>query len=244
MAKTNKFPFWKRGEKMRNNKWLPIIGSALVMCLLSGCGNGETPKGSAEGTKTEVPNQNEIAAKFHATIETKPVNYSMIIQYKVKNLSDKTQKLTFTSGLEADYIVYDLQGKKVKQYSDEVMSTQAIKEIELGSNQEIAKKFTISDLPNGHYKLEVFLTAKEVEAKVVTDLLVKNSFNKGSGVLVGQMDPHTIEVDIEGKKVAFQLTEDAMKQLPTMKEGKQISFLYSENKTGQKLIHKFIKETE
>lgn len=229
---------------MLNNKWLPIIGSALLMCLLSGCGNGEAQKGSAEGTKTEVPKQNEIAAKFHATIETKPENQSMIIHYRVKNLSDKTQKLTFLTGLEADYIVHALQGKKVKQYSDEVMSTQAIKEIELGSNQEITKKFTISDLPNGHYKIEVFLTAKEEEAKVVTDLIIKNSYNKGSGVLVGQMDPHTIEIDIEGKKVAFQLKEEAIKQLPSLKEGKQVSFLYTENETGQKLIHKFIKETE
>ena len=74
-----------------------------------------------KGTKEESPTQNEIAASFHATIETKAENNTMIIHYKIKNLSGKTKKLTFTSGLEADYIVYDLQGKKVKQYSDEVM---------------------------------------------------------------------------------------------------------------------------
>ncbi|MBV7508477.1 hypothetical protein KW850_24990 [Bacillus sp. sid0103] len=227
---------------MRNKKWFPIIGSVLVIGLLTGCGMGDAPKGSSEGTKRKAPDQSEIAAKFHATIETKPENHSMIVQYTVKNLSVKAQKLTFTSGLEADYIVYDLQGKKVRQYSDEVMSTQAIKILDLGSNQEIAKKFTISDLPNGHYKIEVFLTAKEEEAKVVTDLLIKNSFSKGSGVLVGQMDPHTIEIDIEGKKVAFQLTEEAIRQLSSLKEGNQISFLYTENETGQKLIYKFVNE--
>ncbi|MEH7084958.1 BsuPI-related putative proteinase inhibitor [Neobacillus drentensis] len=228
---------------MRNVKWLPILCSTLVIGLLTGCETESASKGSAEGTKTEVPEQNEIAAKFHATIETKPENNSMIIKYKVKNLSEKSQKLTFPSGLEADYIVYNLQGKKVKQYSDEVMSTQAIKILKLGSNQEIAKKFTISSLPNGRYKIEVFLTAKEEEAKVVTDFIVKNSFSKGSGVLVGQMDPHTIEIDIEGKKVVFQLTEEAIKQLPLLKEGKQVSFLYTENESGQKLIQKFITET-
>ncbi|WP_026568675.1 BsuPI-related putative proteinase inhibitor [Bacillus sp. UNC41MFS5] len=228
---------------MRNNKWFPLLGSALMIGLLAGCGSGTTPKGNAEGTKTEIPEQHEIAAKFHATIETKPENNSMIIKYTVKNLSDKSQKLTFPSGLEADYIVHDLQGKKVKQYSDEVMSTQAIKIVELGSNQEIAKEFTISDIPNGRYKIEVFLTAKEEEAKVVTDLIVKNSYSQGSGVLVGQMDPHTIEIDIKGKKVAFQLTEEAIKQLPSLKEGKRVSFLYAENETGQKLIHKFVSGT-
>jgi Cu/Ag efflux protein CusF len=234
----------KGRKELRNNKLFFIISLALMIVLLAGCGTGDTTKGSAEGTKIELPKQNEIVAKFHATIETKAVNDKMIIKYKVKNLSGKPQNLTFTSGLEADYIVYDLKGKKVKQYSEEVMSTQAIKEIELANNQEITKEFTISDLPNGQYRIEVFLTAKEEEAKVVTDLIVKNSFSKGTGVLAGQMDPHTIEIDIEGKKVAFQLTEDAIKQLSSLKEGDQVSFLYKENETGQKLIQKFILEKE
>jgi hypothetical protein len=234
----------KGRKELRNNKLFFIISLALMIVLLAGCGTGDTTKGSAEGTKIELPKQNEIVTKFHATIETKAVNDKMIIKYKVKNLSGKPQNLTFTSGLEADYIVYDLKGKKVKQYSEEVMSTQAIKEIELANNQEITKEFTISDLPNGQYRIEVFLTAKEEEAKVVTDLIVKNSFSKGTGVLAGQMDPHTIEIDMEGKKVAFQLTEDAIKQLSSLKEGDQVSFLYKENETGQKLIQKFILEKE
>jgi hypothetical protein len=227
---------------MRNNKWLPIISSALVFGLLTGCGAGAAPKGTAEGPKNDSPPQNEIAASIHATVEIKAENNSMIIHYKVKNLSGKTKKLTFTNGLEADYIVYDLQGKKVKQFSDEVMSTQVMKELELESNQEIVKEFTISDLPNGRYKIEVFLTAKEEEAKVVTNLIIKNAYSKGTGVLVGQMDPHTIEIDMEGKKVAFQLTEDAIKQLPLLKEGEQVSFLYKENDDGQKMIQKFVFE--
>ncbi|PFP22932.1 hypothetical protein COJ96_24855 [Bacillus sp. AFS073361] len=235
--------FLKRRGKMRNIKWFSILCSTLVIGLIAGCGTNSVPKGSAEGTKTETPEEYEIAAKFHPTIETKSVNNSMIIKYKVKNLSDKSQKLTFPSGLEADYIVYDIHGKKIKQYSDEVMSTQAIKILALGSNQEIAKKFTISDLPNGRYQIEVFLTAKEEEAKVVTDLIVNNSFSKGSGVLVGQIDPNSIEIDIKGKKVAFQLTEEAIKQLSQLNEGKQVSFLYTENETGQKLIHKFVTGT-
>jgi hypothetical protein len=235
---------------MRIKKLIYILSTALLIGLLTGCGTGSETKGSAEGSKTEKPNQNEkdneneIAAKFHATIETKEENGTVIINYKVKNLSGKTQKLTFPSGLEADYIVYDQEGKKIKQYSDEVMSTQAIKELELENNQEITKEFRISDLANGNYKIKVFLTAKEEEAKVVTDLIVKKSYSKGTGVLVGQMDPHTIEIDIEGKKVAFQLTEEAQKQLPSLTEGEQVSYLYKENDSGQKTIEKFVVKTE
>jgi hypothetical protein len=231
---------------MRIKKLIYILGTTIVIGLLTGCGMGSETKGSAEGSKVEKPNQNEneIAAKFHATIETKEENGTLIINYKVKNLSGKTQKLTFPSGLEADYIVYDQEGKKIKQYSDDVMSTQAIKELELENNQEITKEFTISDLANGTYRIEVFLTAKEEEAKVVTDLIVKKSYSKGTGVLVGQMDPHTIEIDIDGKKVAFQLTEEAQKQYPSLTEGEQVTFLYKENESGQKTIEKFVLETE
>lgn len=235
---------------MRMKKLIYILSTALLIGLLTGCGAGSETKGSAEGSKREKPNQNEkeneneIAAKFHATIETKEENGTVIINYKVKNLSGKTQKLTFPSGLEADYIIYDQEGKKIKQYSDEVMSTQAIKELELENNQEITKEFRISDLANGKYKIEVFLTAKEEEAKVVTELIVKKSYSKGTGVLVGQMDPHTIEIDIEGKKVAFQLTEEAQKQLPSLTEGEQVSYLYTENDSGQKTIEKFVVKTE
>jgi NurA-like 5'-3' nuclease len=112
----------------------------------------------------------------------------------------------------------------------------------LENNQEIAKEFTISDLPNGQYRIEVFLTAKEEEAKAVTDLIVKNSFSNGTGILGEQMDPHTIEIDMEGKKVAFQLSEAAKKQLPVMKEGELVAFVYNENELDQKIIEKFIIE--
>lgn len=54
------------------------------------------------------------------------------------------------------------------------MSTQVIKEVIFKNNQEITKDFIISDLPDGHYKIEVFLTAIELEAKAVSDLIIKN----------------------------------------------------------------------
>jgi hypothetical protein len=218
----------------------------LAAGLLSACGTGNNTNGNGEGVKkenlTESPKQNEIVARFHPTIETQEENNSIIIHYKVKNLSGEPQKLSFLTGLQADYIIYDKEGKKVKQYSEEVMSTQAISEVTLENNQEIQNSFTISDLYNGRYRIEVFLTAKEEQAKVVTDLIVEQSlYTKASGILVGQMDPHTIEVDVKGEKVAFQLTEEAIGQLPSLKEGSEISFVYTENEI-QKTIEKFLVE--
>jgi Intracellular proteinase inhibitor len=215
---------------------------------LCACGTGNNANGNGEGVKkenlTENPNQNGIAVQFHPSIEIKEENNSVIINYKVKNLSGEPQKLSFPNGLQADFIVYDEKGLKVKQYSEEVMSSQAITEVTLENNQEIQNSFTISDLYNGSYRIEVFLTAAEEEAKVVTDLLVENSvYTKASGILVGQMDPHTIEVDVKGEKVAFQLTEEAMRQLSSLKDGSEISFVYTENEI-QKTIEKFLVETK
>lgn len=218
----------------------------LLVGLLSACGTGNQTNGNNEVMKKKVadenPKQNEIAAKVHPSIEIKEENNSTIINYKVKNISGGPLKLSFQSGLQADYIVYDDEGKKLKQYSEEVMSTQAITEMTFDKNQEIQNSFTISDLYNGTYKIEVFLTAKEEPARVVMDLKVEKSlFTKAMGIYTGQIDPHSIEVDMKGEKVAFQLKEEAIQQLQYFKEGSEISFVYTENEI-QKSIEKFLLE--
>jgi Cu/Ag efflux protein CusF len=48
-------------------------------------------------------------------------------------------------------------------------------------------------------------------------------------------------VDMKGEKVAFQLKEEAILQLPSLKEGSEISFVYTENEI-QKSIEKFLLE--
>jgi hypothetical protein len=225
---------------------IKMIMIVLLVGLLSACGSGNQTNGKGEtvDNKNEEENQkqNELPASVHPSIEIKEENNSTIINYKVKNISGGPLKLSFPSGLQADYIVYDEQGKKVKQYSDEVISTQAITEMTFDNNQEIQNSFTISDLYNGNYKIEVFLTAKEQQAKVLMDVKVEKSiFTMASGIYTGQMDPHSIEVDMKGEKVAFQLKEEAIQQLPSLKEGNEISFVYTENEI-QKSIEKFLLE--
>lgn len=215
----------------------------IIMMLLAGflsaCGGGNQTNGNGEVVKKENQ-QSNIASNVHPTLEIKEENNSTIINYNVKNISGGPLKLSFTSGLQTDYIVYDEKGEKVKQYSEEVMSAQAITEMTFENNQELHNSFTISDLYNGTYKIEVFLTAEEVQAKVVMDLLVEKSlFTKASGVYTGQIDPHSIEMDINGEKVAFQLDEGAIQQLPALIEGSEISFVYTQNDI-QKTIKKFL----
>ncbi|MEH7119255.1 BsuPI-related putative proteinase inhibitor [Neobacillus vireti] len=227
---------------MRKKRWQFVIGSFLIIGLLSGCGTGDKTNASSEVSKSVPPKQNEIAANFLPDIDIQEDSGKVVVHYTVKNISGKPKKLTFRTGLEADFILYDSSGKKIKQYSDEVMSIQVLKEMVVESNQIISKDFTISDLPNGQYKLEVFLTAKEEAAKVVKNFNIKSSFSNGEGVYIGQMDPHTIEMEIQRKKIAFQLTNTAMQQLSSLKEGETVSFVYIENDKGQKVIQKFIKQ--
>jgi Cu/Ag efflux protein CusF len=226
--------------KMANKKIYFVISTAIVFGLLTGCGTRTQTNGTNSGTKTEYQKQEKVTAKFIPSLEIKEDSHDMTVKYAVKNISGKKQKLTFTNGLKADFVVYDQNGKKVKQYSEEVSATQATEEISLDNNKEIEQKFTISDLPNGQYKLEVFLTSKEEKAKSEAEFIVKNSlYTNGSGQYVGQMDPHTIEVNIDGNKTAFQLSDEAIKQLTSIKEGDQISFIYSEKESGQKTIERF-----
>ncbi|MGG3563350.1 BsuPI-related putative proteinase inhibitor [Neobacillus rhizosphaerae] len=229
---------------MANKKIYFVISSVVLFGLLTGCGTSSKTNGTTERTKTENQKQEKVTAKFIPSLEIKEDNHDMTIKYAVKNISGKKQTLTFSNGLKADFIVYDQNEKKVKQYSEEVSSTQATEEISLDNNKDIEQEFTISDLPNGQYKLEVFLTSKEDMAKTEAEFIVKNSiYTNGSGQYVGQMDPHTIEVSINGNKSAFQLSDEANKQLTSIKEGEQISFIYSEKDNGQKTIEKFIIES-
>ncbi|GGO06704.1 hypothetical protein [Saccharibacillus kuerlensis] len=50
-----------------------------------------------------------------------------------------------------------------------------------------------------------------------------------SGVYNGQADPHTIEVDVDGKPMSFQLAQGVAKQLDGLTEGDAISFEYVEH---------------
>lgn len=226
---------------MLNKKITMVLSSVLFIGLLTGCGTGENSTSNTGAVKPVLPKQEEVAAEFHSSIETKEENNTVVVTYKVKNISGKPKDLTFPSGLKADYIVYNVKGSKIKQYSDEVSSTQAIIEETLENNEEIQTEFTITDLINGQYKIEVFLTAKEEEAKVVMDINVENSkFYQGSGQLVGQIDSHSIELKYEGKEEAFQLSQGAIKQYPSLKEGNIVSFIFTESEIGQKTIEKFL----
>jgi hypothetical protein len=227
---------------MLNKKWLIAAGSLLVFGLLTGCGTASNSNEKSNGAKAEAPKQDEATAKFAATFETSEQNNSLNVRYTVKNTSEESQKLSFSDGLKVDYILYDGQGKKLRQFSDSAIVTQAIEEVTLGKDKEFSRDFTIEDVYNGEYILEVFLTAKEEQAKVSRHVLIKQSAAKVSGEYIGQADPHTVELKVNGKETAYQLSDEAMQQIPSFKKGDQVTVVYKSNENNQMVIEKFLVE--
>lgn len=227
---------------MINKKWLWAAGSVLVFGLLTGCGTASNSNNNSGGTSEEAPNQNQDVVNYSATLEITEQDNGVNVTYRVVNTSAESQKLSFSNGLKVDYILFDSEGKKLKQYSDEVVSTQALEEVTLKKDEEFTQEFKLEDLTNGQYRLEVFLTAKEDQAKSVEDFVVKNAGTQVTGEYVGQIDPHTVELKVDGKATAYQLSDEAATQLASLKEGGQVSFMYKDNEDGQKVIQEFLLE--
>ncbi|MCM3570394.1 BsuPI-related putative proteinase inhibitor [Neobacillus mesonae] len=225
---------------MLNNRFFYLIFSVVIIGMLSGCGSSDDDHLNSDSVTPKNSAGNSIAAKFHPTLDIKEEEKDVIVKYNVKNLSGASKKLSFSNGLEADFVLYDQNGHILKRHSQNVLSSQALKEMTLKNNQVIEKVFKIPGLVNGDYKIEVFLLANEEQAKVVTEFKVEHSiYTKGHGKLTGLMDPHTIEVNQDGEAVAYQLSTQAREEVTSLKDGIIVSFIYSENGNGQKVIQWF-----
>jgi hypothetical protein len=223
---------------MLKKSYIQIIGSALTIALISGCG---TVEGTTQGNQP-IEHQVEVHTIFKTYIGAGEENNQVKVVYKVENISNEDQLLTFTSGLQADVIVYDTEGNKVYQYSDEFMSTQAMEELAMKPKDVLEKEFIFSGLQNGKYVVEAFLTAKEEQAKVMMDLIVENSFSKTAGTLIGVIDPQSVEIEVDGKTSAYQLSDAAKSQIQFIHDGTNVEFLFSVNDNEQQVIQDFITE--
>lgn len=163
---------------MNTKKILMLLTTALLITIATACGvtQGEESQDSNPG------NGEVIESTFKTYIATKEENNQVFVHYKAENTSGVEQTLTFNSGLKADLIVLDKAGNKVYQYSDNVMSTQAIEEVTLQPNEVLEYEFVLSEVPNGDYVVEAFLTATEEsasESRVLMDLTVQQSSHSG-----------------------------------------------------------------
>jgi len=216
-----------------------IIGSALTLGLITGCGLGDVTNGAE--VQAEVMKKNEVTQNLHSSIETSEEKGTTTVYYKVKNVSGKEQKLTFPNGLQADFLLYNENGKKLKQLSNETMAIQAIQEVTLASDEELSYEFSFTNLKAGKYVVEAFLTAIEEKARVAMDVMIEKEFYQTEeGTLVGQIDNHSVEILIDGKPISFQLTDEAKQQIEQLNDGQQIAFEYTDTGIEQKTIERFL----
>lgn len=64
-----------------------------------------------------------------------------------------------------------------------------------------------------------------------------NELLTGTGMYVGQADPHTIEIETSDGPIAFQLTDEARSDVDTLSPGQQVTYQY-EKQGEQLVIHK------
>ncbi len=81
--------------------------------------------------------------------------------FDVENQSEAKQTVTFTSGLQYDYILYK-DGEKIEQFSDGKQFIMIYQEKELAQGEELHFEGAFQNLEPGNYMLEVWLVAKGV----------------------------------------------------------------------------------
>lgn len=132
----------------------------------SGLKKPEMPKGQKKFTG-EDPNKQKLSS----TLEQKDNSFV----FTVENDTGKDAEITFSSGQEYDYMVYDSEGKLVKKLSEGMMYTQAIKEDVLAPGENItytaSYQEVTSGLDKGEYTIEFVFAEQNFQASA------KEAFN-------------------------------------------------------------------
>lgn len=175
------------GGKIRNKLFIITIG----VSILAGCGtvnsgvaeevrtdmsieknlNAQKPnlsESSGVGKNTQKVNGSEVkqAQVFQSNLQVRKTNSELELDFTMENISGKAQTLTFSSGQEYDYYVYNKNNELIYQWSDGRMFTMIIKDVTLNSGDRLHYKdvWNFVDksgnkVPDGEYRIEFKVTA-------------------------------------------------------------------------------------
>lgn len=119
----------------------------------------------------EVKGEDPNKQKLSSTLEQKDSTFV----FTVENDTGKDAEITFSSGQEYDYMVYDSEGKLVKKLSEGMMYTQAIKEEVIAPGETVSYSASYeevaSGLAKGEYTIEFVFTEQNFQASA------KEAFN-------------------------------------------------------------------
>ncbi|MDN4075614.1 BsuPI-related putative proteinase inhibitor [Fictibacillus terranigra] len=164
--------------------WLLIFG---MLFVLAGCGTTEKNEaekgdpvmgdGKKQEQKKDEPKRNNGGGIVAGAIEPKLTvleqkSGSTLLRYELKNQTEQVKTFEFTSGKKFDYIIKNKEGKKVYQYSQDHMFTQALSKITIRQGETYTQDILVKNLPAGMYTIEIWLTAKSED----NDFLQKQTF--------------------------------------------------------------------
>lgn len=133
--------------------------------------NSSPSTGSKEEKKRELEQTNPDSTLL-ANVQLEDDSFIFIVE----NTDENELDILFSSSQEYDYIVFDENGKKIKQHSDGMMYTQAIVETTLSGGESLT--YTVSadevkaDLPPGTYKIQFLFAGADLPVQASTSFEV------------------------------------------------------------------------
>lgn len=150
---------------------------------------------------------------------------------KPENIEIKTSEAIYVGQVDAHTIEAIVEGETINLQTTEI----EVNFDEFPDGSEVTIQYYKNE--NDQYMLK---SMKLAEAKVA-DKDTKNNENKSANVIsaeatyVGQVDPHTIEVIVEGETINLQTTEIDV-NLDEIEDGSQVTIVYYENENGQYML--------
>jgi hypothetical protein len=213
----------------------------ILTLSLSACGTtqepvGNTGNGNSNGDITEIM-EGKMETKL---IEVKPNVY----QYILKNQTEKEITLEFSSSQRYDYTLTTKNGEEVYRFSSLTSFLQVLGEETLKQGEELTYDIDLSEIgvEAGDYVLTVWLTPSTgVTGKVTKDITIPENLSEhADGIFKGQIDPHTIEVEIDGVNKAFELGELQSIDFSHLTINQTVTIKYTVNQLGQNLLEELL----
>ncbi|MFT4417132.1 BsuPI-related putative proteinase inhibitor [Fredinandcohnia humi] len=139
--------------------------------------NEEKPATENEDTGAEE----NVLEKFGTNVSVDAGKNEATFTVSLKNTSDKSVKITFTSGQRYELAVFDANQKEVYRYSIDKLFVQSLEEIELRAGEEKSWpevwNYTSNDgtrLPAGEYKVVATIVASQANNQKINDNDLQN----------------------------------------------------------------------
>ncbi|TLS37897.1 hypothetical protein [Pseudalkalibacillus caeni] len=186
---------------MKKMMILPFLLIGMIATLV-GCGTTDDTSNTNNASNT---NSEEVQADDNDTTDTE----QQPVDLKVKSV-------TYIGQVDPHTIEVKTEDGKTENYQ---LSEEARSQVE--SLQENAK-LEISYLENDEGQLVIEKIEKTGDQAAQSDMI------ESTGTYIGQVDPHTVEIETAEGNERFQLSDEARTMVEDLNENDNVSFTYEE----------------